>query len=61
MGSSGGSDRRIILIGVAMAIAGGAMLMRVIQGDGGIWVVISAVCAFVVLAVSIFRLTYRRL
>ncbi len=58
MGSSDESDRRIILISVAMAIAGGAMLVRIIQGDGDIWAVISVIGAFVVLAVGIFQLVH---
>jgi len=58
MGSSGESDRRIILISVAMAIAGGGMLMRIIQGDGDIWAVIGVIGAFVVLLVGTFQLIY---
>jgi len=58
MGSSGESDRRIILISVAMAIAGAGMLMRIIQGDGDIWAVIGVIGAFVVLLVGAFQLVY---
>ena len=58
MGSSGESDRRIILISVAMAIAGAGMLMRIIQGDGDIWAVIGVIGAFVVLLVGVFQLVY---
>ena len=58
MGSSGESDRRIILISVAMAIAGAGMLMRIIQGDGDIWAVTGVIGAFVVLLVGAFQLVY---
>ncbi len=58
MGSSGEPDRRIILFSVAMALAGGAMLMRIIQGDGDVWAVASVIAAFVVVAIGAYQLTH---
>lgn len=58
MGSSGESDRRIIFFSVAMAIAGGAMLVRILQGDGDVWATISVIGAFVVVAIGVYQFAY---
>lgn len=61
MGSLGESDTRIVLITVAMVIAGGGMLVMIGRGDGGIWAIIGAVCFLLVGAIGVFQLVSRHL
>ncbi len=59
MKSSGESDKRVILATVAMIIAGGGMLVMIIQGDGGTPAVIAAVCFFGSAVLGVFQLIFR--
>ena len=61
MESSGGSNTRIILVTGAMAIAGGSMLVRIVQGDGGIWAVIAMIVSLIVVAIGVSHLVARHL
>jgi|AntDeeMetageno51_2_1112566.scaffolds.fasta_scaffold23991_1 hypothetical protein len=61
MESLGKSDKQIILLTGAMVIAGGGMLVRIIQGDGGTSAVIATVCFFGVAVVGVTQLIFRHL
>ena len=61
MRSSDESDKRIILVTGAMAIAGGGSLVRIVQGDGGVWTVIAVIASLVVVAMGASQLVSRHL
>ena len=56
---SGESNKRIILATIAMAIAGGSMLVRIVQGDGGIWAVIAVIGSLIAVAIGVSQLISR--
>jgi len=59
MERSSESTKRTILTTVAMAIAGGAMLVRVGQGDGGVWTVVAVLAFLIVTVTDVFQLASR--
>ena len=61
MGSSGESNKGIILVFIAMAIAGGSMLVRIVQGDGGLWAVLAVLASLIAVAIEVSQLISRHL
>lgn len=53
------SDNSLILVTVCMLIAGGAMLIRFLEGNGGTSGVIAISLFFVAALMGIFQLLYR--
>lgn len=61
MKNLGKSNKQIILLTVAMIIAGGGFLVMIMQGDGGTSAAIATVCFFGVAVVGVSQLISRRL
>jgi len=49
------------LVTIAMAIAGGSMLVRIVQGDGGLWAVLAVLACLIAVAIEVSQLISRHL